>query len=783
MTRAIASTQKSKAKTKTENTKRLEDETVDLEVDLSVLKVKVAQLEDENMKLRAESEDKDEIVENTKKKVEELELKVELLEEENKSEGRSHDKENITPSEKNGMVKKVEHHRDQLIAGMKKLRERLNRLKEDHEKTIEDTKQTHQKQVSMITAVNDKKINDLLKQAKESSSKISELQDQYSKLETTKQAEVELLKNEMKAVSERAQAYKADMVKRIKQLESQLTTERLLKQKSEDATVDAVKTKQKLTITLKEKNDAIKALREKLGSAETKTSAQLSSLREKTKDVGRMRLKINKLISEVAELTKKHEFAQDCLYESRQEFEQTSDDLKEKLKQKAVALNSISEKFENLRETKNQSMEKVKMLTTRIEELKKEHKVSTAVVNKKTGALKTQIKALEKKIRTTLASNMALNKNICTTEREKKVALGRLTKELNINIALVSRQAKKIIDLKAELQKQTEIANEAKIKRDETINEVQVELGRMVNLIENKIVEENNLREKLEIVNEKLAKASEAANEKDLKIKKAEQVWKKEKEKHHLLLKAKDAEVAQCKERETKLKESFESLKTEKLKINREIASVTKGFVGAKPKAKTIEKIKATCNKASEQDPTLEGEKTLLNQNLTKIKAFAKDLTEQISEKEKAMKSMQTTVTQLETKIETVTKEKSWKEKCLQQTRALGAEDKKLQAKLKNIVDAESSKRRLAEAKSSALEAALNNREKMLKEAKIKLKVWESTHKSEEEDHQAEIEGYEEAIREKISVINDLKAKLDTRLSLAGSFGPPPMQPPRMLYH
>merc|ERR1719233_2488491 len=109
-----------------------------------------------------------------------------------------------------------------------------------------------------------------------------------------------------------------------------------------------------------------------------------------------MRLKINTLNSELTELTKKHEFAQDCLYESRQEFEQTSDDLKKKFEQKAVALDSLSVKFQNLKETKNQSLEKVKMLTTRIEELKKEHKISTAVLNEKKGALNKQIKALEK---------------------------------------------------------------------------------------------------------------------------------------------------------------------------------------------------------------------------------------------------------------------------------------------------------------------------------------------------------------------------------------------------
>lgn len=84
----------------------------------------------------------------------------------------------------------------------------------------------------------------------------------------------------------------------------------------------------------------------------------------------------------------------------------------------------------------------------------------------------------------------------------------------------------------------------------------------------------------MEIIGEKLEKASKTGKHHDLNLKKAEQMWQIEREKHHLLLKAKVDEAEKSKKNEMVLKEKVRSLESEIKQINRDMASVTAEFVG-----------------------------------------------------------------------------------------------------------------------------------------------------------------------------------------------------------
>merc|ERR550534_1778566 len=164
----------------------------------------------------------------------------------------------------------------------------------------------------------------------ESSSKVAQLKDLVSSLETTKQAEIGFLKSKLSDVLEKVAALRA-MVNRIRQVNGEMTT------------------------------SAAQDLKQKI-------------------------LDVSSLSDLVAQLTKKEECAEKSLRDSRQEFDIDLGILNKKLKRKTNAFDSLLGKFNKLQEIKKQLEKRLRMSTSQIENLEKEKKVSDSIEYKKCGA-------------------------------------------------------------------------------------------------------------------------------------------------------------------------------------------------------------------------------------------------------------------------------------------------------------------------------------------------------------------------------------------------------------
>lgn len=83
----------------------------------------------------------------------------------------------------------------------------------------------------------------------------------------------------------------------------------------------------------------------------------------------------------------------------------------------------------------------------------------------------------------------------------------------------------------------------------------------------------------------------------------------------------------------------------------------------------------------------MNSDKTQLQLNLAKIKAFAKDLKVQMGANKKAKESLKVIAKKLEMENQVLTKDKTYADKSLERARAQGVEDKTLQVALEKTAD------------------------------------------------------------------------------------------------